>query len=197
MLLPPQHLQTQPTQAFSTHSLWLSYVLQPCHHLLWVTLVWNSSFCKQEHKTFHMWCHLKGKHFHVALKYFSRAACVEVHFHMHQLAQLGKRLFRYLASLISLNVLLLSLSLKILVSLSLWQLQEICATYSTLIMHSLRPFAFLTRVWPPTPLGDTLCPHLLPDQKNQIPLQKWVKQRDSSLHQGKATHWAIWHLLLL
>lgn len=49
------------------------------------------------------------------------------------------------------------LSLKILVSLSLWQLQEICATYSTLTMHSLRPFAFLTQVWPSTPLGDILC----------------------------------------
>lgn len=34
---------------------------------------------------------------------------------------------------------------------------------------TLRPFAFLTQLWPPTSLGNTLCPHLLSDQKKSNP----------------------------
>lgn len=56
MLLPPQHLQIQPTSLPNPQPLTQLCVLQPCHHLLWVTPIWNSSFCKQEHKTFHIWC---------------------------------------------------------------------------------------------------------------------------------------------
>lgn len=68
----------------------------------------------------------------------------------HQLAQLGKRLFRYLASLISLNVIFLSLSFKdvdihfIRKNNSCENSKESVPLYSTLTMHFLRPCAFLT-----------------------------------------------------
>lgn len=49
-------------------------ILHPCHHLLLVTPIRNSCFCKQEHKTFHNWHHLKGKCFHAAPDVFSKSS---------------------------------------------------------------------------------------------------------------------------
>lgn len=74
----------------------------------------------------------------------------------HQTAQLGKKLFRYPASLISLNVVFLSFSSKD-VDIQFIRKNNTCdnskecsTTYSTLTMHFLRPFTFFTQLWTPT-----------------------------------------------
>lgn len=134
----------------------------------------------------------------LAWMYFSWAACAEVCLppftstSPHQLAQLGERLFRYVASITHFPSCQIPNPLfqRFLYSfhtekLWAWQLQE-CVHYTCLPYPALTAHLFSKHSLPQPP-----------DQKIKAQCKsKW--RRDSSLPQGKATLLdSLWYLLLL